>query len=455
MNAALSVGRNVVIPDDAADTSALLPRGTGRPSAAAQALLVGFLLGSAACVARPGGSETEHAQPLPSRVADTIRVLFIGNSYTYFNNLPEVLETIAADAGVMIDADMHARGGATLRDHLADTTLPRRLQETRWDVVIIQEQSTLGLRQIEGRATVADPESFLRHAQRLISEVRAVNAQPFLLLTWRQRQAAADEQDRLTHAYAQATEASGAALIPVGLAWERARRERPDLELYASDGSHPSSTGTYLMARAVLATIAGRHIDVATFHVQGHPVSSAGKIADTIATLVQLSEADARYLSLAAWTEIAAVRSQDWHAPALPAQRDLPQMPSGGAVELEALTGHWKGPFAFFRPTGSLTLKMCRARGGVDSVEVDFGGRTPLRGLARNLRVDSGQLHFTFGGDSVLRQEVRFTGTMIGDSLAGIAEYRDEGALSRATWRVGRPADRDSGRADRCGTRFR
>lgn len=419
------------------------------------ALLVSLGLGSLGCVARSAGNETDVSRASSSTVVPgtqhgTVRVLFIGNSYTYFNNLPEVLEAIAADAGVKIDAEMHARGGATLRDHLADTAMLELLRRTRWDYVVIQEQSTLGLRQIEGRQTVADPEFFLRHAQLLAAEVRAVGAAPLFLLTWRRRDAPVEDQDRLTYAYVRAAE-SGTALIPVGLAWERVRRERPDVELHASDGSHPATLGTYLTAHAVFAVIAGRRARTAISNITGHPVSTAGKVADTITTLMQLSAADARYLAGVAWEEVTAVRSPDWHAPGAPPAHSLPQMPSGSAVRLESLSGSWKGRFAFFRPSGSLTLKICSVRAGVDSVEIDFGGRSPLRGLARSMRVDSGVLHFSFGGDSAFRQEVRFTGTMVGDSLAGIAEYRDEGALSSATWRLGRVVVRDSGRVEQCG----
>jgi hypothetical protein len=378
-------------------------------------------------------------------------VLLIGNSYTYFNNLPEVLATIARDARMQILVTMYAPGGATLREHLADPSMLERLRATPWDYVVIQEQSTLGLRQIEGRATIADPEFFLRHAQRMAAEVRATGAKPMFLLTWKRRDAPVDDQHRLTHAYVTAASRSGASLIPAGPAWERVRRERPDLELYASDGSHPGPAGTYLTAHAILAAIIGRRADAATVRIEGHPVNAAGLVADTMTALVALSSGDAQYLASAAWEELRAVRSAAWRAPATPEKRPLPPMPSGNAVRPSDIQGHWAGPFAFFRPTGTLTLKLCSGRsGGADSVEIDFGGRSTLRGAARNVRVEAGVLRFAFGGDSVLRQEVRFWGRMAGDSLAGVGEFREEGAISRAVWRVGRVAHGGSGGSEGC-----
>src|SRR5262249_39693411 len=80
-----------------------------------------------------------------SQQSNTTRVLFIGNSYTYFNNLPEVFARLAeAGHGGKIETTMVAPGGWRLKDHWEKGTGRGLLESGNWDFVVLQEQSTLG-----------------------------------------------------------------------------------------------------------------------------------------------------------------------------------------------------------------------------------------------------------------------------------------------------------------------
>src|SRR5262249_59875398 len=108
-------------------------------------------------------------------VPRTARVLFIGNSYTYFNNLPAMFAALAASAGYDVQTEMVAPGGWRLKDHWEKGEGLALLRERRWDYVVLQEQSTLGVNYyVEGRARVASDEAFRPYAQRWTSAVRTM-----------------------------------------------------------------------------------------------------------------------------------------------------------------------------------------------------------------------------------------------------------------------------------------
>ena len=104
------------------------------------------------------------AQPRP------LRVLFIGNSYTYFNYLPGLVASLARGArpSRAMQTEMVARPGVSLRDHWLDGAALAAIRRTRWDYVVVQEQSMLGVMLAHGRPTVNDPDLFHEFGRRFI-----------------------------------------------------------------------------------------------------------------------------------------------------------------------------------------------------------------------------------------------------------------------------------------------
>ena len=187
-------------------------------------------------------------------LAAAISVLFIGNSYTYVNDLPKTFAALAAAKGVHATVDSITEGGAPLEAHARNPRVAEKLRERAWDFVVLQEQSqrpAFDASQVEREVLPAAAE-----LDRQIHQARA-QAQTVIFETWARRDGDSDnckdmpavctrdgQQQRLTQTYARLARENHALLAPVGTAWSRAR----GWSLYQADGSHPSMLGTYLAA---------------------------------------------------------------------------------------------------------------------------------------------------------------------------------------------------------------
>lgn len=178
-------------------------------------------------------------------------VLFVGNSYTYFWNLPQQVALLAEAGKVELKTRQSTVGGINLGTHWrGERGLESRalIASGQFDAVVIQDLST---------RPVEDPDSTL-HFGRLFGElIRQNGAKPYVYLTWA-REYNPLMQEKLTETYTQLANDIGGILVPVGPAWELARSLRPDLPLYDPDGSHPSALGTYLTACVFYGVLTGK-----------------------------------------------------------------------------------------------------------------------------------------------------------------------------------------------------
>jgi hypothetical protein len=198
-----------------------------------------------------------------------LRVLFLGNSYTYVNNVPEIFSRLA-ESGLqqIVETRMVAPGGWRLKDHWEKGEALKALHGGRWDYVVLQEQSMLGMNYyVEGRPRIAGDGVFRPYAEKWAAEIRRAGAIPLFYLTW-SRKAILEDQAALNYAYMSVARKSKAQVAPVGIAWENVRRRQPALDLYYSDGSHPSPAGSYLAACTFYSAV---------FHRS--PVGLPGKIS--------------------------------------------------------------------------------------------------------------------------------------------------------------------------------
>jgi lysophospholipase L1-like esterase len=178
-----------------------------------------------------------------------VRVLFVGNSLTFKNDLPELVHRLGGRRSPIF-AGSYTAPGWQLRQFAHNDGLERLLHEVRWDVVVLQEQSQIPSFPADDRAR-----EFTPYVVRLADEVRRAGAQPLLFVTWAHRtgdrrnvhdDTYSAMQQRVVAGYADAARAAQAAIAPVGPRWAEALRRRPQLELWASDGTHPSRAGSYL-----------------------------------------------------------------------------------------------------------------------------------------------------------------------------------------------------------------
>jgi hypothetical protein len=175
------------------------------------------------------------------------RILFIGNSYTTRNQLPRLLVDLAATAEqpTQVEVATIFAGGASLRRHWNAGTAQKTLVTSTWDYVVLQEQSTL---------PVKNPQRYHENVRLFAAEIAKHGAKIALYLTW-SRQQAPQTQAQITRAVEDIAAKIGARVVPVGPAWHAAVREDPSLVLYEDDGSHPTVAGSYLAACVFLVSL--------------------------------------------------------------------------------------------------------------------------------------------------------------------------------------------------------
>ncbi len=184
------------------------------------------------------------------QVGDTSRVLFIGNSYTYFWNLPQHVSLMAESKGIPLMARQSTAGGSTLGNHWKDEKGLRSrdiLSSDAFDIVIIQDHSM---------RTINAPDSLHFYGEKLGQMIKDQGAEVYLYMTWA-RQWDPYMIKPIEEQYKNLAEQLGATIVPVGLAWKEALRLRPGIPLFDSDGSHPSPSGTYLTACVFFTALTG------------------------------------------------------------------------------------------------------------------------------------------------------------------------------------------------------
>jgi hypothetical protein len=174
-----------------------------------------------------------------------VRILFLGNSYTFVNDLPTVFRDLARSAGQNVETEMVAEGGETLAQHAASSDDANALNGSHWQFVVLQSQMYPATRS-------------------LVTTIRAGGASPVLLETWA-HQAGWPDYD-LSFATMQAGIDQGYATIagelkvsvaPAGQAWQAVVNRAPGIVLWQSDGSHPAPAGTFLAACALYTRVFG------------------------------------------------------------------------------------------------------------------------------------------------------------------------------------------------------
>jgi hypothetical protein len=175
----------------------------------------------------------------------SIKILFIGNSFTQRNNLPGLLAQRAEARGVRVEHDLISVGGASLRAHWNAGRAAQAIESGRYTYVVLQEQSTLPVKNAKRMA----------ENMRLFDEViRNSGAKTVLYMTWARRNAT-ESQQIITDAYNTIGAEINAIVVPVGVAWQQFLATHDTPALHDRDGSHPTLAGSYLAACVFLAML--------------------------------------------------------------------------------------------------------------------------------------------------------------------------------------------------------
>lgn len=208
--------------------------------------------------------------------AKHIKVLFLGNSYTYVNNLPAMIQSIAHSQGDSLYYDAYTPGGYTFGNHFYDTQSQNKISQAAWDYVVLQAQSqepSFSPAQVNAQT--------LPFAIKLDSLINHFNpcANTVFYETWGRKNGDASNcafyppvctylgmQNRLRTSYKLFADTVNDIMAPVGEAFRKSIASNSLINLYLADESHPSVEGTFLAACVFYETLFQKSVLSATYN---------------------------------------------------------------------------------------------------------------------------------------------------------------------------------------------
>ena len=177
-----------------------------------------------------------------------MRVLFLGNSHTYFNDMPELFARMCADAtGKRPEVTMLAYSGRSLEWHCTEYFSMRfALLYGKYDYCVLQQQA----HPFPGK------EETVLWVSRILSLCRKTGTKPILFMTWAEKEHP-DHLPAMQETYRGITEESGSLLLPIGELFSLVQKEHPEISLYWKDGEHASPYGDYLIAATLTSLLCG------------------------------------------------------------------------------------------------------------------------------------------------------------------------------------------------------
>jgi hypothetical protein len=177
----------------------------------------------------------------------------VGNSLTYVNDLPFIVESLADSVPGLTPAQrlstaMTAFPDFALSDHWSDGTAVRAIDQGKWSVVILQQ----------GSSALDESRVLLRDwTKKFDVKIRAAGGRTAMYAVWPLASRQFDF-DRVNESYTLAAADVSGMLFPVGEAWRAAWRRDATLALYAEDGLHPSVRGSYVAGLVITSMLLNR-----------------------------------------------------------------------------------------------------------------------------------------------------------------------------------------------------
>jgi hypothetical protein len=349
----------------------------------------------------------------------TLRVLFIGNSYTYYNNLPGTMESIARIGGCPVEARQITMPGGMLSQLWRSGVAIDSIRNGGWDFIVVQEQSLLGGLRVDGEPVIASPDTFFDYARRFQREIAQTGARMVLFHTWA-RAGYADDQRMLDYAYFSIGRELAAVVAPVGVAWISILGSNPDITLYLSDGSHPNGLGTYLAATVIATTVCGALQGRPPTVVRADSIDERGQVVAGLKTNIAISPELSGLFRAAAEDALARVRVAGGYLPVHASQPPaLPQPPASGETpDDNELVGEWRGTIRLNVPSSiSVTFIRNTTTHADGSAQIRIGS-TVLERHLENLAVADGLISFDVPLGS--QGEFRFAGAFIEGTIRGV-----------------------------------
>jgi hypothetical protein len=228
--------------------------------------------------------------------ATSYNVLFLGNSYTAYNDLPGTVRNIALSNGDTINIQSNTPGSQTLSQMFNNITAKNLIDLGNWDYVIVQAQS-----QEPSFSPSQVASNTLPYAKSLDSLIKLKNpcAEVMYYMTWGRKNGDAGNcanypvictyagmQGRLRESYLLMAQDNNSSVAPVGVVWAQVRQTDASIELYNPDESHPSVAGTYLAACTFYSSIFHKKVTNSSFVSTGVNTTAANTIRNVSNTIV-------------------------------------------------------------------------------------------------------------------------------------------------------------------------
>ena len=181
----------------------------------------------------------------------TLKVLFIGNSFTFYKNMPLIVKRIADAKGTPMDVKFIAKPGMSLKDNWDHHNALLEIKKEKWDYVVLQGSS---------REPYKNKGEYYTYARLFDREIKKAGAKTVLYMTWSdltpEGMPDLSVQIKLNKSIEQLSGELNALLAPVGPVWNVLYNKVPQLKtLYSKDNHHPSALGAYISACVFYSTL--------------------------------------------------------------------------------------------------------------------------------------------------------------------------------------------------------
>ena len=372
--------------------------------------------------------------------ADTTRILFVGNSYTYYHSSPELLKSMIEQKHPekVIEIQLISQGGMTLERHWQEERAQKAIKSKAWDYVILQEQSKLAMPIFIDHDVFFGPtDLFYDYSRKFDNEIKKAGAKTVFFMTWSVK-SRPEEQEILTHAYASIAQELNAIVAPVGLVWEELRKS-DQFDLYENDGSHPSAYGSYLIAATMYATLFNDDPTGVSGSINGKRLNSRGQPSTEAENLTQLSDADAQIIQQYAWKITQDVEASNalTHVKEPTLNYRIPVLKKGETLTQEKLQGTWYGRSTYGSNYVGIMMDIGQKENN-NAPQLSLLTQDRQDDMTiENIELTNNELRFTMI-DSVraLKSELHFS--LADDQLSGLSTSSQDNISRYMRWQLSR-----------------
>lgn len=377
---------------------------------------------------------------LKSTESDSIKVLFIGNSYTYYNSSPELLRALVNEkfSNKPIEVQLISQGGMTLKRHWEEGRAVDAIKSNDWDYVVLQEQSKLGMGLIiDNDFYFGQTDNFYEYSRKFDAEIKNSGAQTAFFMTWSINKRP-EEQEILTHAYSSIAKELDAKLIPVGLVWDKVR-DNSQFNLYDMDGSHPSAHGSYLVAVSMFSSLLGENPLGLSGNISGFNLSSTGEASIEKEQLVDIAKHDAIAIQKASWEVVEAIRKVGGYIDINKPKQSytLPKLLDGDNIDNQIIEGRWYGTSTYSTNYLGVILDIESTQNDLDVLLSFYSPDRQDEIVVKDVELKENQLNMIII-DSLRTMSSNLSFSLSKDKLSGLSKSFGSNFINYKHWNFSR-----------------